>query len=322
MDILIIGVSNIFLRKVLPALLSLNCVEKIHIASKRKKACLDIPKSRLGQFYSSYEEALQRHPACLAYISLPNNLHAEWVRKALLAGFHVVVDKPAFLRWDETQSLLALAQEKNLCLAESNVWGFHPQVTALVEAFDAAGIEPTAMQAVFTFPPLSENNFRNNLDMGGGSFLDLGRYAVSPGRIFFRDDPIHVSSTILSRNQSAVDVAFILSAIYPRGRSFQGFFSFTTQYKNKLSLLGDGLSVELEPAFTFSDSNKNEVHGIWGSQPQKLFFTPGDSFAIFFKSVIYSIETKNWMGWWGLLERDAYVIKLAIDSMNGRQCDH
>ena len=315
MDILIIGVSSIFCRRVLPALLSLDCVDKIHLASRRSQVSVDIPNSRRGIFHSDYEAAIRNTSPCIAYISLPNHLHADWARRALEAGFHVIVDKPAFVSWIDTQSLLHLARQQNLCLAESTVWSFHPQVKAVLGAFDRIGSEPRSIQAVFSFPPLPPANFRNNPQMGGGSFFDLGRYAVSPGRIFFKDDPLFVSANMLSHNiDSGIDTGFVFSALYPRGRSFQGFFSFETEYKNSLLVLGKGLSVSLEPAFTFSDKLISEVNIRVGSRPEKLSFESADSFAVFFESVICSIFEGEWANWLDILERDAHVMHLAYES--------
>lgn len=320
MDILVIGVSSIFSRRVLPALLSLECVNKVHLASSRSFVDVDIPESRRGSFYCGYDMALRDTPPCIAYISLPNHLHAEWTIKALVAGFHVIVDKPAFLDWQETQSVLQLAKQSNLCLAESTVWPFHPQVQAVQRAFDRIGSEPRSIQAVFSFSLQLKSNFRNNPKMGGGSFYDLGRYAVSPGRIFFQDEPIHVSVDILSRNEeTGIDTGFAISAIYPRGRSFQGYFSFTTEYKNSLSILGQGMSVTLEPAFTFTNSMISEVNIRTASKSERITFEPADSFAIFFQMVISSIRAGDWMSWLDVLRRDAHAMHLAAESTKERK---
>lgn len=320
MDILVIGVSSIFCHRVLPALLSLECVNKIHLASSRTFVDVDIPEPQRGEFFYGYDVALRKTKPCIAYISLPNHLHAEWTRKALLAGFHVIVDKPAFLDLQETQSILQLAKQHKLCLAESTVWQFHPQIQAVQSAFDRIGCEPHSIQAVFSFPPLQRSNFRNNPKMGGGSFYDLGRYAVTPGRIFFQDEPIHVSADILSKSdETSIDTGFVISAIYPRGRSFQGYFSFDTEYKNSLLILGKKMSVTLEPAFSFTNTMISEVNIRVGSQTEHLSFKPADSFAVFFQAVISSIRAGEWMSWLDILGRDAQVMHLVAEAMKERK---
>lgn len=320
MDILIIGVSSIFCRRVLPALLSLDCVDRIHLASSRKSVDIDIPESHRGSYFCGYDVALRDTQPCIAYISLPNHLHAEWAHKALVAGFHVIVDKPAFLDWQETQVTLQLAKMNNLCLAESIVWPFHPQVQAVQSAFDRIGTEPRSIQAVFSFPPLKKSNFRNDPKMGGGSFYDLGRYAVTPGRIFFQDEPIHVSADILTRSEdTGIDTAFVISALYPRGRTFQGFFSFDTEYKNSISILGQGMSVSLDPAFTFTNNIISEVEVRVDSQTEVLHFEPADSFAVFFQAVLSSIHAGEWKIWPDILACDAHVMHLAVEAAKERK---
>lgn len=313
MDILVIGVSAIFCRRVLPALLSLTCVDKIHLASRRPSNDIDLPQPRRGEFFCGYEEALRNLRPCLAYISLPNNLHAEWTRKALLAGFHVVVDKPAFLTWQDTEANLKLANDRHLCLAESTVWPFHPQVNAIQQAFAQHGSEPRAIQAVFSFPPLPSSNFRNKPDMGGGSFYDLGRYAVTPGRVFFKDEPTQISTEILSRDpESGIDTSFAISLAYPRGRYLQGFFSFNGAYKNSISIIGDRISASIEPAYTFTDALISKINIRINSEIKELSFRPANSFAAFFEAVIHSIQSENWSAWHHTLERDAYAMHRAL----------
>lgn len=323
MDILIIGVSSIFFRKVLPAILSLNSVNKIHLASRRLRVDVDIPEAKRGNFYVGYESALCDVPPCIAYISLPNQLHADLTRKALLAGFHVIVDKPAFLSLDETHTLTQLARQQNLCLAESTVWSFHPQIKAVQDAFSSLGSEPKAIQGVFSFPPLSKDNFRNNPLMGGGSFHDLGRYAVSPGRVFFQDAPTRVSAEVLDVDSvTGVDTAFYISATYPRGRIFQGFFSFDAEYRNSLSILGKHVSITLEPAFTFTSKPITEINLKTDSQSKTISFDPSDTFAVFFQSVIESINFGNWDSWSNILEYDARAIHMAYESIKEKSNEH
>jgi NDP-hexose-3-ketoreductase len=320
MDVLVIGVSSIFCRRVLPALISLRDIDKIHLASSRPFVDISIPATKRGKFFCGYDEALLNIPPCIAYISLPNHLHAEWAIKALSAGFHVIVDKPAFLDWQVSKYIIDLAKKKNLCLAESTVWPFHPQVKAVQSAFDLIGCEPIAIQGVFTFPPLPQTNFRNDPKMGGGSLNDLGRYAVTPGRVFFKDDPIRVTADILTTScKNGIDTAFVISAFYDRGRSFQGFFSFNTEYKNSLSIYGRGMAVTLEPAFTFTNSMTSTLNIRVGSKSDQLIYEPSDSFAVFIQEVISSIMAGEWMNWLDILGRDAYVMQLVTEAAKERK---
>lgn len=53
------------------------------------------------------------------YVALPNSLHYEYTKRALLAGKHVILEKPAVPRRAELEELAALAREKELVLVEA-----------------------------------------------------------------------------------------------------------------------------------------------------------------------------------------------------------
>jgi predicted dehydrogenase len=50
---------------------------------------------------------------------LPNGLHYEWTRKALSAGKHVLLEKPAANTAEETKAMFELAESKGLVLMEA-----------------------------------------------------------------------------------------------------------------------------------------------------------------------------------------------------------
>ena len=80
-------------------------------------------------------------------------------------------------------------------------------------------------------------------------------YAVSPGRVLFNEKPKEVWCRQISKDsRTGVDIGFSISAMYSMGRVLQVFFSFGTEYKNTLSLLGKNMSISIDPVFTI---NKN-----------------------------------------------------------------
>jgi predicted dehydrogenase len=50
---------------------------------------------------------------------LPNGLHFEWTAKALLAGKHVLLEKPSTDTEEETRKLFEIADAKGLVLLEA-----------------------------------------------------------------------------------------------------------------------------------------------------------------------------------------------------------
>jgi predicted dehydrogenase len=76
---------------------------------KQKVEDLGVP-----QWYENYEDLLARKDIDAVHICSPNYLHAEMAKAALLAGKHVVCEKPLAVTSSQAKELVHLAAEKNL----------------------------------------------------------------------------------------------------------------------------------------------------------------------------------------------------------------
>ncbi len=77
------------------------------------KVQADLPGCRVG----SLEEVLRDETVDLVVIATPNDTHAPLARQALLAGKHVVIDKPFALDLTEAQALVELAEKQQRLLS-------------------------------------------------------------------------------------------------------------------------------------------------------------------------------------------------------------
>ena len=285
MNVVVLGHSRIVRKRVLPALATLTArgvIGTTYVASRRAGDGVAFSGD------AAYEEALLRVAPGLAYVSLPNALHGPWVANALGQGFHVVVDKPAFVSLTEAQRMVGLARSRHLVLAEATVWAFHPVRASIVAAFTEAGTAPTRVTAAFSFPPLAVDDFRYQHDLGGGSLFDVGPYAVSAGRVLFEDVPESVDCRVhtWTGSRPAVDTSFSLMARYPGARALVGHFGFTTEYRNQLSAFGPGAAVEVEQIFSSPPTLVNEVRIRMGDQPMTRPVRAADSFELFLEDVV------------------------------------
>ncbi len=77
--------------------------------------------------HQSYEALLADPSIDAVYIPLPNHLHVEWALKAMQAGKHVLVEKPAALREAEFDQLIAARDGAGVLAAEAYMIVHHPQ---------------------------------------------------------------------------------------------------------------------------------------------------------------------------------------------------
>ena len=97
------------------------CEVNIDLA-KEKAAILGIPNAY------TFEEMLQNPDIDVVHICTPNFLHYSQSKAALLAGKHVVCEKPLATKIEEAEELVALAEEKGLVNAVHFNLRYYPMV--------------------------------------------------------------------------------------------------------------------------------------------------------------------------------------------------
>lgn len=80
------------------------------------------------QFYPTLSDALHQETFNVVHITTPNHLHAPLAREAMLAGKHVVCDKPLAMNPDEGADLLATANDAGIVHAVNFNFRFYTLV--------------------------------------------------------------------------------------------------------------------------------------------------------------------------------------------------
>jgi NDP-hexose-3-ketoreductase len=293
MDVLIIGLSSLVTRRVLPALKALSQVEHIDVATRKGSDPTTRKEWTHGHVYDDYAEALKRTPAQLVYVSLVNSEHERWTQAALEQGKHVVVDKPAFLGAERAERMVELAAKRDLCLAEATVFGYHPQLRIAREKLAEAGPSASRISMVLSFPPMDPGNFRYQAALGGGALWDVGPYLVATSRIFFGSDPVTVDCRVLARSDANVEIAFAALGTFPGGGSLVGQFGFDAAYMNRLQVVDQAHIVEIDRAFTTPADYANTVRVTGANGQSSVDVAPADSFLCFFEHVLGQIATHD-----------------------------
>jgi predicted dehydrogenase len=123
----------------------------VHIAALRRLgvdvvgACRDtgdtgsIPRGT-PQLYKDYEELLADQSVDIVHVATPNHLHYAFAKAALLAGKHVVCEKPLALTSQETAELASLAAATGLVACVNFNLRYYPQVHEARERVRAGAI--------------------------------------------------------------------------------------------------------------------------------------------------------------------------------------
>ncbi len=308
MKLLVIGYGSLVERRVLPAVTQLPEIDSIHIASRRKLAADVIPECKRGQTWLGYDRGLSGCPAGLAYISLPNSLHAQWAERALEAGFHVIIDKPAVTDLQDAFRLVKVADAKKLCLAEANVWLSHPMSDAVRDQIRNPADQLLHAAVIFASPPLESDNFRYRAEMGGGVLLDRGSYAISCGRLVFGGMPMEVDCWTVFGDHHEVDTSATVVLRYQGGRTLSGFFSLESEYRNSLTLIASSYSLDTDRIFSPPDNYEGVIRVRRQDKVREVKTRPQSSFERFVREVIVSIKEGSQMEYSRNLLADAEVM--------------
>jgi NDP-hexose-3-ketoreductase len=258
MNILFLGFSNIVKNRILPAIETISTIVHIDCASLTKtKESLVSLKAR--NFYSNYETALIDSDAEIVYISVRNHEHAHLAKKALSYNKHVIVDKPSVTKFEDAEEIVRIANEKNLCISEALVYGYHPQLELVRNIFIESNEFPSHISVHFTIPGFINDNFRYKKEFDGGALFDLGPYAMSLGIEFFGTEPLACFGTKNMPKGLEVETSFNILLQYPGGRTLIGYFGFETEYMNSVSIFSKGMLVSLERIFTIPADFNNEI---------------------------------------------------------------
>lgn len=161
---------------------------------------------------TDYDDLLSRVNA--VYIASPHDTHAEYIRAALLAGRHVLCEKPMVLTERESQELFSLAKKQGVVLLEALKTAYCPGFKRMVSCAKSGKIgRIVSVDASFTkLTPESSRELRG--DGFSGSMTELASY---PLLAIFRllgteYDSIRFTSM---RNAEGVDLFTRMEIQYP-----------------------------------------------------------------------------------------------------------
>ena len=151
---------------------------------------------------SDYQEMLKSDIDAVV-IATPVNSHFLLTREALLAGKHVLVEKPLTADVESAQVLVNLAEEKGLTLMVGHTYQYHPTVEFL-KSFLASG-ELGDLYYIDS-ARLNLGVFRTDVDV----LWDLAPHDISIFLYLLDKDPIWVSARATAHiNPSLAEVSYI-----------------------------------------------------------------------------------------------------------------
>ena len=138
---------------------------------------------------SDFDSLLTNDEIKAIVIATPSHTHFPMVKKALLAGKNVYVEKPIATRADEAEEMQRIAQEHDLILMVGHLLLYHPAVNRLKGLVEEGALgEITYAQS----DRLNVNYFKNDRSV----MWDLAPHDLSMVSYVLGKDPISVKSAV------------------------------------------------------------------------------------------------------------------------------
>jgi predicted dehydrogenase len=257
--------------------------------------------------FRSLDELLAGDEADLIVITTPNEFHFPMAKQCLLAGKHVVVDKPVTIYSHEAEELDTLAKEKNLICSVFHNRRYDGDIMTLQKliAENLLG-DLVYLESHFDrFRPTISENWREKEVPGNGITYDLGSHLIDQVVLLF-GLPESIQADIRKQRKDAVaDDHFDIILYYPGFKARVTAGVLVNAPTPKFLLLGEkgsyqkfGLDVQEQ---AFKDGKRPEGEN-WGVEPAenwgKLFLssetvpypTLNGDYRIFYQNVADSIQ--------------------------------
>ena len=203
----------------------------------------------------TYAELIKRSDIDAIYIPQPPALHYQYAKMALEAGKHVLVEKPATIRYEQTKELVYLARDRGLALHENYMFQYHRQLEVIRKLISDGIIgEIRLLRGAFGFPLREADDFRYVKRLGGGALLDAGGYTIKLATILLGDS-IKIDSAHMNNVEGyEVDMYGSICMSNDEGTVFHAAYGMNNSYQCKLEVWGSTGMIASERIFTAPDS--------------------------------------------------------------------
>jgi D-xylose 1-dehydrogenase (NADP+, D-xylono-1,5-lactone-forming) len=167
------------------------------VASRNRAAAEEFALNNgIERAFESYDEMLNDPTIDCVYIPLPNHLHAHWTRRAILAGKHVLCEKPFVFDPSEAHDLFTLAGTHGVHLAEAFMYRHHPKTHVLKQVVESGELgDIHTIRSWFSYAAEdTSGDIRFQPGMDGGALRDVGSYPVSMSNYLLDSEPESVSA--------------------------------------------------------------------------------------------------------------------------------
>jgi scyllo-inositol 2-dehydrogenase (NADP+) len=213
---------------------------------------------------TSVEQLYQDDTIDLVVVTTPSTDHLSFVRDALLAGKHVVVEKPFTVTADEADQLIALAGQQNRVLSVFHNRRWDGDFLTIQELL-AQGLLGQPIECTFRWdgysPVARSGNWRDTAAPGAGVVYDLGVHFLDQALTLFGAPETITADIRIQRD----------------GAQAHDYFDIALGYASQLKVVLKSSKFVREPSPRYTLYGTKGTYIKYGMDPQEAALIQGQS---------------------------------------------
>lgn len=199
----------------------MDCVTGYAAASRSLEKAEQFAKTHgFEKAYGSYEELVNDPEAELIYVASPHSHHYEHIKLCLEHGKHVLCEKAFTVNEAQAREVTALAEAKNLLLAEAMWVRYMPMVKTLQGVIASGIIGDVSTVTANLYYLIKDVERIVKPELAGGALLDVGVYTLTFASVVMGDEIERIHAAAV-KTETGVDAQNSITIIYKDGRMAQ-----------------------------------------------------------------------------------------------------
>lgn len=254
----ILGAARIADGTILPAIkASAYCTAHAIAARDLERASAMAARHGIPAAYGSYDVLITDPEVEAVYIALPNHLHMEWAKRAVVAGKHVLIEKPGAMTASEYDALSGAPA--SLRIAEAFMVRHQPRWQHLAGLLQSRKYgAPLTFSSLLSFNMTKADDFRQRPEWGGGAYFDLGCYTAMAARFVFDAEPLRAFA-LMEKNSAGIDVFTSVILDFGAGRQATFMVSLAQASSQSIEIVCEKAFISLPQAYVPSRTEVNTI---------------------------------------------------------------
>lgn len=253
----VLGTAGIAMGCTIPGMLEAENCELYAIAGRSEEKVKEFcEKFGFEKAYTDYDALLADEQVQAVYIPLPNQLHYEWVMKAIAAGKNVLCEKPLAPTAKQAEELFAAAKAKGVLLMEAFAYLHTPYIAALKKEIEEKTFgEVCYVESAFVTSSYNDSNIRMHKEYYGGAMYDLGCYCTSMILSMLDKEPLKVQAVA---EYSTEGVDLLTNGIMQFGEGVRASFTCGMCFEKEMYRRFDRLYIHGSKGYIKSEVEFNQ----------------------------------------------------------------